>query len=216
MTNLQAPGAAHDDSAADPGSQSRPRVRGHREDRPPNATSIIGPCFYGARALRCARMNRVFLLSCIWLLGACSPGPAPTQEASPDADLAIDASEVEDTGDDTQLPPSPDAPPTDTPSGCANDDPCPEGTICEDTVCLPGCRFDGACPDGEICEDDTCTPGCRNPADCNVGHTCRQGVCVSEGCGGDTQCPGDARCIDGGCLQIGAADCEQDADCGHR
>lgn len=41
-------------------------------------------------------------------------------------------------------------------------------------------------------------------------------VCVAEGCAQDLECGGDERCVDGGCVEFGAARCGDDGDCGHR
>ncbi len=127
-------------------------------------------------------------------------------------------SDLQGAGADTSSTdtPSRDAPGDQSQQPCASDEACDEAMICEAGDCRPGCRFDGACPRGQVCEDTACVDGCRNPSDCDIGHTCRAGQCERVGCTAHSECGGGNRCVDSDCVEIGAANCATDEDCGHR
>ncbi len=70
---------------------------------------------------------------------------------------------------------------------CDADQPCREGFMCADNVCLPiedeGCERDEDCAEGEICEAMMCVPeGCEFDEDCAEGEYCdADGYCQIDG-----------------------------------
>ncbi len=98
--------------------------------------------------------------------------------------------------------------------GCANDDACPDGQICQGEDCVAGCRQDGDCGGDQICRDDLCVPdmtGCQGDGDCDPGQICQAQACV-PGCRGDADCPQDQVCEQSACVLDG--ECDEDLECG--
>ncbi len=67
--------------------------------------------------------------------------------------------------------------------GCAEDDDCGPGSICEDNVCIDGCRLDSDCAQNELCIDNAClADACREDGDCPGGEICDEAnnICVED------------------------------------
>ena len=73
-------------------------------------------------------------------------------------------------------------------TGCAVDDDCPAGTICEATVCVPGCSAVHGCPAGRDCCTGACMDTSSDPLHCgNCTTACvdapnAQVACASKTC----------------------------------
>ncbi|MCB9593214.1 MAG: hypothetical protein H6719_10820 [Sandaracinaceae bacterium] len=102
---------------------------------------------------------------------------------------------------------------------CAEDQPCPEGGVCLESMagatCYGGCDFDAAdgdfCPrDGYGCADmlGVCLPGCDTDAECATGLVCDttggfygEGACANpdahlgDACTDETECPPGTTCF---------------------
>ncbi|MBH23485.1 MAG: hypothetical protein CMH57_03270 [Myxococcales bacterium] len=94
-----------------------------------------------------------------------------------------------------------------TQSGCAADDACPEGQICEAQACVEGCREHNDCAGVTICYEGRCV-GCRGDEDCSLNTVCEQDACVA-GCRGDDGCEPGSICE----AELCVAGCRDDGGC---
>ena len=101
--------------------------------------------------------------------------------------------------------------------GVIDDGPCPAGTVCDGTTCVPACEEHGCatgftcsmglcvptdcvgvtCPMGEVCEDGGCVDACTGVT-CPIGQVCRVGHCVNP-CAG-LNCGEGQVCDNGMCV----------------
>lgn len=142
------------------------------------------------------------------VLGACpgdQPDASPEPEPEPEGldvgpeDAALEPEAPPDAGQDAaeDVPEEPDVvdePPG--PQGCADDEACEPGTICDarqdPPSCVPGCRQDVECPEDLVCSQalGQCVLGCGVDDDCPEGERCdplSQG-CIGVDCLRDSQC----------------------------
>jgi hypothetical protein len=64
---------------------------------------------------------------------------------------------------------------------CLVNEDCPNGQICDETICEPGCLGNEDCPKGTFCDGNICEPGCSDNSDCPPGTICSPlGVCLGE------------------------------------
>jgi MYXO-CTERM domain-containing protein len=81
--------------------------------------------------------------------------------------------------------------------GVIDTGPCPTGTVCDGTACVPIC-IEGGCPTGETCSQGLCIEtDCVNVT-CPSGQRCVNGACV-DACSG-IQCPIGQVCRLGNCV----------------
>ncbi len=106
---------------------------------------------------------------------------------------------------------------------CAEDSPCPFGSVCVEGTCEARyCATSAQCEMQQYCADGVCTEGCADDGDCYPGETCdiELAECVPQGCS-DTQrdCAYKEFCdtSSGECFQASGYYCQEcggDADCG--
>lgn len=96
---------------------------------------------------------------------------------------------------------------------CSGEDPCPEGQICVEDVCVPDesggsagseCAVDDDClsldcPEG-VCAPSPANGPCRTNDDC-MNNQCSEGSCAP--CQGDADCPAGFACTAGSCIESG-------------
>ncbi len=86
--------------------------------------------------------------------------------------------------------------------GCASDEGCDFGSVCESRRCVPGCRGDEGCPARHVCTDGMCEVGCREcPED---GEECTASMCIDGECAhvpvrDDASCGAPELCSYGAC-----------------
>ncbi len=137
------------------------------------------------------------------LLAACTDDTPGEVDVPCDGDcpaiLCVDDQCVEEANNEPDAGDMPDAEPDgddepDAETGCAGDEECPEGQICDDALqtpqCREGCRQDGDCPEGARCDPQllVCLEGCGGDEDCDEGQACRDGACVQLECQNDNDC----------------------------
>ena len=94
---------------------------------------------------------------------------------------------------------------------CDNDEHCKEKEYCVKGLCQQ-CRDTKDCPAGQMCNKGRCDPipgYCESSAQCPAGQACVNNRCGP--CSSDAECGGQARCVNGKCLQPGQ--CATDEDC---
>lgn len=102
--------------------------------------------------------------------------------------------------------------------GCADDESCPSGNVCQRGRCVEPCTGDGDCTAPALC--DTSVGKCKVPGACEVGADCPEpatycdkvaGTC-RDGCLVDNDCKdASKKCEQRQCVPKG---CSRNADCG--
>jgi MYXO-CTERM domain-containing protein len=82
--------------------------------------------------------------------------------------------------------------------GIIDTGPCPAGTTCDGTTCVPSCTEGGGCPAGETCSAGLCIETDCVGVTCTGGQRCVGGKCVDD-CYG-VKCPIGQACRTGNCV----------------
>ncbi len=95
-------------------------------------------------------------------------------------------------------------------SDCDRSSDCGAGQICQAGSCADRCTSESDCESNRVCRAGVCEllPRCTNGDDCAGGEVCEDGICREQTaeCDGDSDCPPNFTCFEGGCFPPGTRD----------
>lgn len=100
---------------------------------------------------------------------------------------------------------------------CTSSSDCAADQLCQAGSCVDRCASNNDCEANRVCRAGVCEllPRCTTTSDCAGGEVCDDGICRAqvEECDGDSDCPPNFTCFEGGCYAPGTRPDAGDGGC---